>query len=202
MQEKIKSLYHFLSPKFQTVHFEYQYNPRPRYGHGKPAHPLLYEIIDRQRAHYEKLLNDFLTYSDNIQSIRKIAENGQQTEEPVWNNEFLPGLDIIGIYGMLSFYRPIRYIEIGSGNSTKVARKAIREQHLQTEIISIDPYPRADIVKISDKIIRQPFENLEDNGFIVDALQENDILFIENSHRVFPNSDAALCFLELLPNLK
>jgi hypothetical protein len=202
MQGKIKSLYHFLSPKFQTIHFEYQYDPRPRYGHGKPAHPLLYEIIDRQRAHYEKLLHDFLVYSDNIQSIKKTDEQRLQIEEPVWNNEFLPGLDIIGIYGMLSHYRPKRYIEIGSGNSTKVARKAIREQNLQTEIISIDPYPRADIDKISDKVIRQPFENLEDNWFIVDTLQENDILFIDNSHRVFPNSDATLCFLELLPNLK
>ncbi|MDR1112762.1 MAG: hypothetical protein LBL18_03250, partial [Bacteroidales bacterium] len=179
MEGKIKSLYHFLSSKFQTVHFEYKYNPCPRYGHGKPAHPLLYEIIARQRTHYEELLNDFLAYSHNIQSIKPATDKARETEEPVWNNEFLPGLDIIGIYGMLSHYKPKQYIEIGSGNSTKVARKAINEQNLKTEIISIDPYPRTDIDVISDKVIRQPFEDLEDNQFITDSLQENDILFID-----------------------
>jgi hypothetical protein len=44
-------------------------------------------------------------------------------------------------------------------------------------------------------------EDLEDNRFIIESLLENDILFIDNSHRVFPNSDAMVCFLELLPNL-
>lgn len=36
----------------------------------------------------------------------------------------------------------------------------------------------------------------------MDELGENDILFIDNSHRVFPNSDAMIFFLEILPKLK
>ncbi|MDG1857699.1 MAG: class I SAM-dependent methyltransferase, partial [Emcibacteraceae bacterium] len=121
---------------------------------------------------------------------------------PTWNNEFLPGLDIVGIYGMIATKKPKKYIEIGSGNSTKVARKAISDNQLETQIISIDPYPRANIDHLSDKVIREPFENLKDIQFIIDELNENDILFIDNSHRVFPNSDAMICFLELLPQLK
>lgn len=62
-------------------------------------------------------------------------------------------VDIIGIYGMLAKYNPKRYIEIGSGNSTKVARKEIKENNLQTEITSIDPMPRASIDHLADKVI-------------------------------------------------
>lgn len=95
-----------------------------------------------------------------------------------------------------------KYIEIGSGNSTKVARKAIVENNLKTEITSIDPFPRANIDHLADSVIRKPFESLSDNKFIIESLEENDILFIDNSHRVFPNSDSMICFLELIPFLK
>lgn len=199
--EKIKSVYRFLSPKFQSVHLEYKVDTKPRYGHGNPAHPLLLDLIDRNRPLYGELLGSFLKYTERIQEIK---DSGQETDEnnPSWNNGFLPGLDIIGIYGIIANYKPAKYIEIGSGNSTKVARKSIKENNLNTEIISIDPFPRANIDHLADKVIRQPFESLPDNKFIIESLEENDILFIDNSHRVFPNSDAMICFLELLPFLK
>jgi hypothetical protein len=201
MINKIKSIYRFLSPKFQSVHLDYKVNVQPRYGHGKPAHPLLYDIINRNRRMYEDTLKIFLNYSENIQSIKNITDEKDENN-PTWNNGFLPGLDIVGIYGMIAKYKPNKYIEIGSGNSTKVSRKAIKENDLSTEIISIDPFPRANIDHLANKVIREPFENIPDNKFIVETLKENDILFIDNSHRVFPNSDAMICFLELLPLLR
>jgi hypothetical protein len=201
MINKIKSIYRFLSPKFQSVHLDYKVNVQPRYGHGKPAHPLLYDIINGNRRMYEDTLNFFLNYSENIQSIKNITDEKDENN-PTWNNGFLPGLDIVGIYGMIAKYKPNKYIEIGSGNSTKVSRKAIKENDLSTEIISIDPFPRANIDHLANKVIREPFENIPDNKFIVETLKENDILFIDNSHRVFPNSDAMICFLELLPLLR
>lgn len=201
MNKKIKSFFKTLSPDFQTIHLDYKINPKPRYGHGNPAHGILYETINRNRQLYKSLLNSFLKYGENIHLIKNSGEE-KDHNNPVWNNGFLPGLDIVGIYGMLAEYKPVRYIEIGSGNSTKVARKSINENNLKTEIISIDPRPRANIDHLADKVIREPFENLKDNRFIVDSLRENDILFIDNSHHVFPNSDAMICFLELLPFLK
>lgn len=199
--EKIKSIYRFLSPKFQSLHLDYRVRPKPRFGHGKPAHPILLDLINQHRNSYHDLLENFLSYSDNIHAIK---DSSQETNEnnPTWNNNFLPGLDIIGIYGIIAKFKPKKYIEIGSGNSTKVARKAITENNLSTQITSIDPYPRANIDHLADTVIRLPFENLPDNRFIIESLEENDILFIDNSHRVFPNSDAMICFLELLPFLK
>lgn len=199
--KKIKSIYKFLSPKFQSFHLEYKVEPKPRYGHGSPAHPLLLELINKNRSIYEDLLTSFLQHIDKIQEIKKAPEETNENNI-AWNNNFLPGLDIISIYGMIAKYKPSQYIEIGSGNSTKIARKSIQENGLTTKITSIDPFPRANIDHLADEVIREPFENLSDNTFILEALNENDILFIDNSHRVFPNSDAMICFLELLPFLK
>jgi hypothetical protein len=197
--DKLKSLYRFISGKHQTVHLDYKVDAKPRFPIS--GHPQLKTVIDANRAEYSATLKAFLGFKDQIQSIKKGSDEKDENL-PTWNNEFLPGLDIVGIYGMIATKKPKKYIEIGSGNSTKVARKAITDNHLETQIISIDPYPRANIDHLSDKVIREPFENLKDIQFIIDELNENDILFIDNSHRIFPNSDAMICFLELLPQLK
>ena len=67
-----------------------------------------------------------LDYKKFIWQI-KDAKDETNSTSPVWNNGFLPGLDIIGIYTMLTKFKPKKYIEIGSGNSTKVAFKAKKE---------------------------------------------------------------------------
>lgn len=201
MIEKIKSLYRYLSPKYQSIHLEYKVSPKPRYGHGHPAHAHLLAEIEKNRQSYEMLLENFL---DHIHTIHAIQDYKTEisADFPTWNNGYLPGLDIITLYGIIAKYKPTNYIEIGSGNSTKVARKAINENQLKTQITSIDPFPRANINHLADNVIRKPFEDLNDYRFIVDELQDGDIIFIDNSHRVFSNSDVMVCFLEILPMLK
>lgn len=193
-----KSLYRFLSSKYQTLFLEYPVKFEPRYGYGKPPHALLYEYINKGRSDYEETLSGFLDYRDQIWQIKPQAENN--TLQPNWNNGFLPGLDIVGIYGMLAKYQPQRYIEVGSGNSTKVAFKAIQEQGLTTAITCIDPQPRTSIRQLANQVIEQAFETIE-SSWLTD-LAPNDILFIDNSHRVLPNSDATVFFLEVLPYLR
>jgi hypothetical protein len=195
----IKQIYRFLNPKFQNLFMEYKVDFKPRYGHGKPAHPELLKIIDQNRDKYKALINKALSLKETIWTIKDTSKETSAIN-PSWNNGFLPGLDIIGIYTMLTEFKPKKYIEIGSGNSTKVAFKAKKEQNLTTEIISIDPMPRAEIDSLADKMIREPFENVDFN--IIGELNENDILFIDNSHRILPNSDSLVFYLELLPRLK
>lgn len=194
-----KEIYQFLHPKFQNLFLEYKVSFKPRYGHGKPPHPELYSIINSGREQYREILSEALQLKDFFWQIRE-AKHEQDPAKPAWNNGFLPGLDIIGIYTMLAKFKPEKYIEIGSGNSTKVAYKAKSDQGLKMEIVSIDPMPRAEIDQLADKIIRKPFEDIDYS--IIEELKENDILFIDNSHRILPNSDAMVFFLEILPRLK
>ena len=60
--------------------------------------------------------------------------------------------------------------------------------------------PRAEIDNLANKVIREPFENIDFN--ILDELEENDILFVDNSHRILPNSDSMVFYLEILKKLK
>ena len=191
----IKQIYRFLNPKFQNLFLEYKVDFKPRYGYGKPAHQDLYKIIDSNRGNYKDLIEKALSYKDKLWSIQD-SNKETDSKKPTWNNGFLPGLDVVGIYTMLSEFKPKKYIEIGSGNSTKVAYKAKTEQNLMTEIISIDPMPRAEIDNLADKVIREPFENIDFN--ILNELNENDILFVDNSHRILPNSDSMVFYLEIL----
>lgn len=195
----IKQIYKFLNPKFQNLFLDYKVDFKPRYGHGKPPHKQLYEIIDANRETYRQFLAKAQSYKDRIWTIQ---DSGKETDskKPSWNNGYLPGLDIIGLYTMISEYKPKVYVEIGSGNSTKVAHKAKSEQNIDMRIISIDPMPRAEIDVLADTVIREPFENIQYD--VLEQLNENDILFVDNSHRILPNSDSMVFFLEVLPQLK
>lgn len=195
----IKQIYRFINPKFQNLFLEYKVNFKPRYGHGKPAHLELLKIIESDRENYKKIIDKAISLKETIWTI-KDAKNETDTTKPIWNNGFLPGLDIIGIYTLMTLVKPKKYIEIGSGNSTKVAYKTKIEQKLSTEIISIYPMPRAEIDNLANRVIRKPFENIDFN--ILEELEEDDILFVDNSHRILPNSDSMVFFLEILPKLK
>jgi len=194
-----KALYKFFHPRYQTLFLEYKVKFEPRYGHGKPPHALLYRIIDAKRETYAGWLRTILKYKDSLQAIRP-TDRETNSNAPAWNNGFLPGLDIAVLYAMLAEWKPKRYVEIGSGNSTKVAFKAKQDHHLDTKIISIDPYPRAEIDQLADEILRAPFETTD--PAVLHDLEAGDILFVDNSHRVLPNSDATVFFMEVLPALR
>jgi len=118
---------------------------------------------------------------------------------PFWFNSWFPPLDEMSLAAMLKENNPETYLEVGSGNSTKFARRAVSEDKLRTKIISIDPFPRAEIDQICDEVIRTPLEDLESNAFA--NLRAGDVVFIDNSHRSFMNSDVTVFFTEILPSL-
>ncbi|MCS4434561.1 class I SAM-dependent methyltransferase [Aquiflexum gelatinilyticum] len=145
-------------------------------------------------------MEGFLKFRENFLNI-PIGESFRKSlKEPTWINNFIPGLDLISLYGYLVKFNSKLYIEIGSGNSTKIAKRAIEDFSLGTKIISIDPVPRAEINEICNQIIRSPLENIDLSIF--NELEAGDILFVDNSHRVFMNSDVTTVFLDIIPQLK
>jgi len=119
------------------------------------------------------------------------------------NPSFGPG-DAEYLYCMIRHFRPARIIEIGSGYSTLMARKAIsdngqQDPSYQAEHICIEPYEMPWLEKTGVKVIRRVVEEVEISLFA--SLRENDLLFIDSSHMIRPQGDVLFEFLEILPSL-
>ncbi|MFN6379003.1 MAG: class I SAM-dependent methyltransferase [Flavobacteriales bacterium] len=193
----IKNLVKRLIGRGQFLYMEYPVRFKPRWG--EKGNTTVYSIVSHKNYVYANYLKYFLELKQEFLEIKKKDED-PAVQEPFWNNGFLPGLDIVALYSMLVKNNPERYIEVGSGNSTLVSRLAIKNHNLRTKIVSIDPLPRADIDAISDVVIRKPFEDVTD--FLNELkITRNDVVFIDNSHRVLPNSDATVFFMEWMPIL-
>ncbi len=101
----------------------------------------------------------------------------------------------------MRMFEPRRVVEVGSGNSTRIMRQAVMDGGLDTEIVAIDPQPRIEIEAVVDRFVRARAETLEDYAEF-DALEPNDILFIDSSHEARVGNDVARLFLCVLPRLK
>ena len=179
-------------------HFDYPYTASIRYGAGYPAHEGLAGIIGAGRERYAVLLDEM----GQLQADFAAVPFGGTGEEltPYWLNAWYPALDGMALTAMLRRRNPALMVEIGSGMSTKFARRAVGTYGLRTRITSIDPEPRADIDKLCDHVIRKPLEACD--PAIFDALNPGDVFFLDSSHRAFQGSDVTVFFLEILPRLK
>jgi methyltransferase family protein len=184
-------------PQAWTITLDYPVTCTPRYGHGKPPHARLHALLDWSRAVYRNLLRGFLAFGEQLAAIPPLPSPG--SSEPAWINDFLPGLDAAALYGLIALRKPKRYFEIGSGNSTLFARRAIRDNRLATRITSIDPQPRLPVDEVCDAIVRRPLQEIDLAVF--DELGPGDVLFVDGSHRCFMSSDVAVVFLDVLPRL-
>lgn len=181
------------------IRLDYPIYPKPRYGYGKPLHPGLYEVLRRSKDVYADCLRGFARLADDLARI-PVKEDVSNPARPYWGNIWFSGIDPVSLYGFLVKQNPARYFEVGSGHSTRFANQAIQDHSLRTKITSVDPYPRAEIDALCHEVVRKPLEEAPIEMF--GELEDGDILVIDNSHRVFTNSDATVVFLDILPNLK
>lgn len=181
------------------VHFDYMYSPKPRYSQKHP-HIKLSNILSASNTKYIQLVQKWISYSIPLNNIKTNQADVDAPIDPYWENGFFSSLDAISLFCLLATTNPEIYLEVGSGNSTKFARLAIKTQNLDTKIISIDPNPRAEIDQLCDTIIREPVEDIHPSFF--HNLPSSTLVFVDNSHRSFQNSDVTTFFLEILPSLK
>ncbi len=161
------------------------------------GHAALARVIGARHEAFRALIGELAEYRPWIEAIPGTA---QIDSEPSWNNSFFSGIDAFAMYGLLARKRPALYLEIGSGNSTKFARRAIQDHGLTTKIVSIDPSPQAQIDSLCDTVIRNRLEETDLAHF--DRLEPGDVLFFDGSHQAFMGSDVVVFFLEILPRLK
>lgn len=116
---------------------------------------------------------------------------------PFWNNTFFTGMDARAAYALVRSLAPARIVEIGSGNSTRFLRKAIRDGKLPTRITCIDPAPRLAVRSVADEIRTESIVSTPLDYF--SNLQPGDILFFDGSHLCFHDSDVTHFFMRVLP---
>lgn len=178
-----------------TLNYPPSADPSPRWGYGKPEQARITAYLARFEESYCAQLDRVVAYTDDL---LKVARRPEGPGEPYWLSAYLPGLDAALLYATVRDLNPARYVEVGSGISTTFVARARADGNLRTRITSIDPNPRAEIDALCDDVVRRPFE-LTDGVF--DGLAEGDVVFIDNSHRVFTNSDAVAFLLDELPEL-
>ena len=122
-------------------------------------------------------------YVENLLRIPRLEED---PIGPFWANDWFPPLDGASLYGLIGVHAPRRYIEVGSGISTRFARRAIRDLGLGTKIISIDPHPHTTVDTLCDEVMRCRMEDVPRDFW--DRVEPDDMLFVDNSRRSFPNS--------------
>jgi tetratricopeptide (TPR) repeat protein len=177
---------------------DYPYHAEIRWGAGRPAHPELTRLIEAGRERYAAFLDQA---ADLQPDFADVPPGGTyDTDQPFWLNAWFSPLDAIALTAMLRAGRPAQFLEVGSGVSTKYARRAIARYGLPTAITSIDPEPRNAVDRLCDQVIRQPLERTDLSRF--EALAPGDVVFLDSSHRSFQGSDVTVFFLEVLPRLR
>jgi hypothetical protein len=181
----------------QAIFLDFPVTATPRYGYGLPPHPLLYDRFSSEREAYAQTLRSFLEFRDQFSRIPlALDESG---DDPAWLNPWLPPRDACALYAFVAQWEPKLVIEIGSGISTRFARRSITDHGLTTQLVSIDPAPRASCDRLCDEVVRRPLETLDVSFF--NRLGPGDVLFVDGSHRTLQNSDVTVLFLDVLTAL-
>jgi len=135
-----------------------------------------------------------------IAALNPYLEDMGETLEGFEGNSFLTRGDASVLAAMVRHYKPKHIVEVGSGTSTHIMRRAAVSQNLDLHIKCIDPEPRRDIDAVADIFVRQNIVDCDTT--LADDLEAGDFLFIDGSHYAFNGTDVPFLFLEVMPRLK
>lgn len=147
------------------------------------------------------LLLEKFDYADELRAF-------PQEEQPglgfYFQNTMFGSGDAEYLYNIIRLFKPRRIIEIGSGQSTRIAAAAIAANRLENEDnscwhVCVEPYEADWLEQLDVTVLRTPVEQLDKAMF--DELESNDLLFIDSSHMIRPQGDVLHEYLELLPRL-
>ncbi len=114
------------------------------------------------------------------------------------HNGWYPTPDAEIYASMIYDFRPDKIVEVGSGFSTLIARRALDYAQLDASLTVIDPAPRTDVAEAASRVI---YERVEDTKLDQFALTDRSLLFIDSSHITRPRGDVPYLYCEVLPRL-
>lgn len=157
--------------------------------------------LDLNEAAQLELVDQF-NYRDELLRIPTVQKGSG--EFGYHNGSFEPG-DAEFLYDMIRHFQPKRIIEVGSGNSTLMARLAIKANRTdnpgyECEQICIEPFEQPWLEAAGVTVLRKKVECCPDSLF--ETLDQNDILFIDSSHIIRPQGDVLHEYLHVLGLLR
>lgn len=140
-------------------------------------------------------------FSSELSSIP--MEKPSETEYGYHNSFFACG-DSEMLYNMIRLKKPKRIFEVGSGQSTLIARLAINANKdenstYECKHICVEPYEAPWLSKVGVQVVRKRVEQLDLDFF--SELSTDDILFIDSSHVIRPYGDVLFEFQLSVPSL-
>jgi hypothetical protein len=186
-------------------------------GHFYSPYPNLNEVKDMETQIWDKnIISNGINLQTNrqLELLDKFNEYAVQYDFPrvkgnkyryYYENDKYVG-ESVSTFCMIKHINPKRIIEVGSG-FTSALLLDINEcfSNDTIKLTFIEPYPdllysllrQGDSQKVN--IVADKLQNVDIQLF--DALEENDILFIDSSHVVKPGSDVSLLFKHIFPRL-
>jgi hypothetical protein len=157
------------------------------------SYPALEPIFRAAEPGFRDLVATAETFRGDILAIK--GGNGPARFDQDW----FPRLDAVAAYSLVRHTQPRRIVEIGSGHSTRFLARAVQDAGLPTEIVAIDPKPRADLGRLNVRHRRSLLGDTDAALFA--ALEPGDILFVDSSHVAMPGTDVDRVVGDILPGL-
>lgn len=143
-----------------------------------------------------------MTFASEVRELGSSARGGQQFR--FGNGSFESG-DAEFLYQFVRLVKPQRVVEIGSGFSTLVVRDALAANKQEDpsylpEHVCIEPFEMPWLEAEGIRTIRSVVEDVPVGIF--EELRAGDLLFIDSSHVIRPQSDVLTEYLSILPILR
>ena len=122
-----------------------------------------------------------------------------------YRNKFFESGDAEFLFNMIRYFKPAKILEIGGGYSTLMVRYAIQKNAAEDSDYAcrhtcIEPYEQPWLEQTGATIIRERVQDIDLDIF--EALDRNDLLFIDSSHVVRPQGDVVFEHQEVLGVIK
>lgn len=154
--------------------------------------------LNEQRAYYEDLLEKF--------PLPPFPARAGENYRYFKDNEWFCPADAFTLSGIVRRERPARIVEVGSGFSSAVVLDTLGNDPQSTKLTFVEPHPERlySLLSPADKqeanILVKKVQDVPLATY--DALEAQDILFIDSSHVAKLGSDVAFVLLRILPRLK
>ncbi len=171
-----------------------------RYAHrlsppgGRPAYRPIEQLFEANAGKFAAQLQALDEYADALRAIGPLP-----APAPRWDQDWFPRLDAAVAYAIVRRHRPSRIVEIGSGHSTRFMARAAEDGGLATQIVALDPAPRAALRGLRVERLPQTVPACGLAPF--QQLVAGDLLFVDSSHILMPGTDVDFLLNEVLPIL-